>query len=550
MTVNVAVLPLLHGDVEIKNFTLDEPRINLHVAANGAENWAFAPAQKIPPAAAAVEKEYSSPMGALENLSVGGVSIKDGSVTFVNDQTKQRQAVQKLDADMSMGGLAEPVSVNGSGEWNGKMVKIKAELGSLRELLSRRADLSADIESDTLSFHLKGALAGQIFTGKATVTSPSLKDALAWLNPASKPLPTSARLALNVSSDVICSPHACDAANADMSLDAIKAKGNVKASWEGTPDIAVNLVMNTLDFNPFLAPERQAALPSLVADAVAAGAPWSSAPMDFSGLRSVNATAVIVTDGILWRKIAIGKTTLRAALQQGRLTANVADAPMYGGTGSASITLDAGASSLESRAALKGIQIKPLMEDAAGLSRLSGSGDVDFTVNGHGSSQRDMVSSLAGNGKFGLTNGQISGVNLTNLLHNVIGGAGGGNTPIQAMNGTFTIAQGLVSNHDLMMKMPDMQVSGQGTINLPSYVIDYRLTPQVVRAAGAGNASGAGVSVPVLIQGSLDNPRFAPDVGSVLQNALKNPTAFRQELKNTGGSLKDQLKGLKGLLGQ
>ncbi|MDE3061101.1 MAG: AsmA-like C-terminal region-containing protein, partial [Pseudomonadota bacterium] len=246
----------------------------------------------------------------------------------------------------------------------------------------------------------------------------------------------------------------------------------------------------------------------------------------------------------------IGKTALHATLKQGHLTASVANAPMYSGTGSGSVTLDADAS-ISARASFTGIQVQPLMEDAMGLGRLSGAGDMDFSVSGRGKSQRDIISSLSGNGKFNLANGQISGVNLLDLLHNIAGAAnGGGNTPIQSMNGTFSISQGVVSNHDLIMKMPDTEVSGQGTVSLPAYEINYRLTPQTVRAAGKGNASGAGVAVPVLIQGSLDNPRFAPDVGSMLKNALKNPKEFRQQLKNTQGSIKDQLKGLKELLGK
>ena len=100
------------------------------------------------------------------------------------------------------------------------------------------------------------------------------------------------------------------------------------------------------------------------------------------------------------------------------------------------------------------------------------------------------------------------------------------------------------------MNMTGMNVTGKGDINLPAYTINYRLTPQAAGKGQDGKAAG-GLSVPVVISGSLDNPQFMPDVGSAIQNVLKDPT----QLKNTERSVKDAFKNpkdatknLKGLL--
>src|SRR5262249_14932635 len=159
-------------------------------------------------------------------------------------------------------------------------------------------------------------------------------------------------------------------------------------------------------------------------------------------------------------------------------------------------------------------------------------------------SERALVSSLTGNGQFALANGAIEGVDLASLILKKSGGAQ--KTPITDMKGTFTIAQGIVSNKDLVMNMPTLNVSGQGDVNLPAYTINYRLMPQMVQAAGtAGGTAKQGVAVPVIIEGNLDNPAFRPDLNAIVQDALKDPKAFKEQLKNSRESLKDQIKNPK-----
>jgi len=548
--VGVAVMPLLKGNIEIKKLVLDEPRINLHVSKEGIKNWQPprpiappAPSVNQPPAASSAR---SVPLP--HNLMLNDVKIADGTVTYEDESVKQQWNVQKMNAALSLSGMSSPFTVDASSEWNGKKIAIKGTLATLQSFLNQDGTkIDAEVTSDLLSLTVHGLINGIIYTGNAEVKSPSLKALAAWINPAGAPLQTPAKLALNLSSAMECSTFNCNLTNANLTLDNIQATGTAKVSQGEKvgerPQIDVNLTTGVLDFNPFLSQHADASN-GLLSDAYAeTGGRWSDKPMDLSALQAINGTASIVADGIVVNKITLGKTPLRAKLENGQLGINIVNADAYGGKGNITANVNAAAPmpTLESNTTLKGIQVQPLFKDAADMSRLSGTADIAFAVSSHGRSEKDFIGALGGNGQFALNNGAIEGVDLTNIIANKPGG-GAQKTPITDMKGTFTIAQGVITNKDLTMTLPTLHVSGQGDVNLPAYNINYHLTPQVVQAAGQGSAAKQGIGVPVIVEGSLDKPSFRPDLNAVAQEALKNPQAFKDQLKNTRDSLKDGLK--------
>jgi len=272
-----------------------------------------------------------------------------------------------------------------------------------------------------------------------------------------------------------------------------------------------------------------------------------------SFLNSANVNANIKSDGVVYRKITIGKTPVSVKLENGKLNLAITNAVLYQGTGTINISADS-ANAFEMNAAFKGVQAEPLLSDAAITDKFSGAADLDLNFNSHGHSQKEIISALAGNGSFKINNGELKGVNLGDMLHNVqsafgvAGNDASAKTVFTALNGTFTATAGVITNKDLTANTSGVNVAGQGDVNLPAYTISYRLTPQVVTSAkdATGKATQKqGLAVPVVIEGSLDNPKYRPDVGSVLQNALSNPSQFKDQLKNSKGALgTTNLKGL------
>src|SRR5262249_44674054 len=160
-----------------------------------------------------------------------------------------------------------------------------------------------------------------------------------------------------------------------------------------------------LDVNPYLAPEKGATTspaPAPTSGGAAATAPesagaksaanagWSDAPIDRSALKAADADFDLSANAILHRKISTGRSALGLHLKNGRFEADLTEMALYQGKGKGTVVAD-GSGATPAIAALfdlGGVAIQPLLRDAAGFERLTGSGNFALDVSGHGKSQR------------------------------------------------------------------------------------------------------------------------------------------------------------------
>jgi AsmA protein len=316
--------------------------------------------------------------------------------------------------------------------------------------------------------------------------------------------------------------------DADIALDAMRAKGALTVVTAGPrPVLKGHLDVDRLDINPSLPPAapRPATGQRRAAPAPAEPAGWSDAPLDFSGLKAVDADLDLTAGAILYRQLRIDRTRLGVRLQDGRLAAELREVALYGGAGNGRLAVDASGTvpALDLSFALGHVQIEPLLSAAAGMDRLSGTGTFNLAVAGKGGSQRALISSLDGKGALNLADGVVKGVNLLALAQSILpGGAkgeAGDNTTFGSLNGTFTIADGVLRNDDLLLKTRLAPVSGSGTVNLPTRGIDYRAVAQI---AGA-------VKVPIQIGGTFERPTYRPELAGTIEQ-------FRALVPGAGGS--------------
>ena len=567
MQVSVALMPLLSKDIQITQFILTEPVIVLRKNKSGAANWEFAPKKDAAEAAATAvggeKKAAGSNLPA--NLKLSDIEVKNGALSFVDETTGAKHALEKVNAKLNVSSLTSPLDFSGDAVWQGKQVNTKLRVSSVQALLEQaKTDFDVAVDSELLNVSCKGALAGEALNAKLNMKSSSLRQLMVWVNPGSKPMDVQTALSFELGGDASCKGKVCDIANLAVALDAIKGTGNAKVNLAGAkPAVELALTTNELNFTPYMGGNKAASLGSwLVSDAWAQTGPWSTAPLDLSGLKAADVSASINTPGIVAGNIKIGQTPLKAVLKNGQLDANVTDAKLYDGAGSLTVNADAGGA-VGLKGNLQGVQLEPLLRDVMQMDRLAGRATLQFDVAGRGRTQAEIVNSLGGTGKMQVRDGQFKRVNLMQMIQNVNAAFGASNTTQEStafsqMDGSFTMNGGVLNNPDLTLVMPGMRVGGQGNIDLGVYTINYRLSPQTYseREVDGKTVSRQGVNVPVLITGSLDNPRFAPDLQAVVKDVLTDPKAFKDSLKNSRKDIKEQLvndpkeavKNIKGLL--
>jgi len=241
-------------------------------------------------------------------------------------------------------------------------------------------------------------------------------------------------------------------------------------------------------------------------------------------------------------------------LKDGILDLALTEMNLYDGTGRATVRVNAQQPTLKITNAMtiENIQLNPLLTDAADFEKLEGKGMFQTDLSTSGKSQADMVSALNGTGQILFEDGSISGVNLAAMARNIstafTSKGEEQKTDFAEISGTYQITNGILANNDLKMLNPFIRLTGSGTVELPPQTVNYRIEPKLVATTeGQGGGEATGVAVPILVTGSWDNLKYAPDLAGVLKNAT-NPEGVKKLIegaKGSGDGVKDTLKGVK-----
>lgn len=577
LKLSVALMPLLSGKMQIKGFTLVEPVIHLERDKNGRGNWEFDTAAKEP---ASPEPAESGDIGSMiEKLQLGDFRISNGLVTYLDPASgPERMEVKNINLRASLPAYDAPFKGEGDLVWKGKKVALAISTNNLRNLMEGRGEkVAASINSDLIDFSLDGtARMGDAIEadGKAKLSTPSIRELAAWL---AEPLeaPGTGLGPLSIGGDLAVRENRYGFTNVDLALDALRAKGGVTLETGGArPMIRGELVTDALDLNPYLPPEPEET-PEWTG--------WSTEPMDLSGLKAADMALSFRTGSLKFRDITIGKSDLELNLKNGVLAANLKEMALYEGTGSGSLTVDASGSvpAIAAKFDLAGVAGEPLLRDAGGFERLSGSLKTNFSLAGRGASQKDIVSSLNGNGAFTFTDGTLKGVDLAeiagiieqiangaktggaDLLKNLtsgnllgslqglaamFGGRGEVNksTKFTSLSATFQAKDGVIHNDDLKMVGPLVNqralltMSGAGDINLGTTGLAYEAE---VRSFAKQEASG-GIGGRVRLSGTIMEPAPCVVLGSMCIG--KDTGAGDIAKDKLKGMLQDKLQGGKG----
>lgn len=466
--VELRLLPLLSGRLDIARFVLKKPVIDLEVDPAGVPNWVFAHDTAAPPAPPPqTTASGGSATAALGRLSIAKMHIEDGFLSFVNRRNGTQETISGLNLDIAFPGANGPLKISGSGI----------------------------VEKQRYNLDLSGVV--------------SLSDTVASIS------------------------------DATLKFDSISGTGALAVDTAGVrPRITGSLTLHRLDITPYLPPQKPVAKTAGLAKGQPAPVPpketgWDTTPIDYAGLGRVDADLHVTADEIRIRKFDLGQTDLHLVLADSHLKLDLAKLNAYGGHGSGMVTIAGPGPRAAMTLAfdLAGIQIQPLLEDSTSFDRLSGNAGWTTALATMGGNERELIGNLKGTGALRLVNGSLRGFNLVQMLSNPVGDLTQphGSTTIEHMTGSYVVANGVVTNHDLDVKSGNLSASGAGTVDLPARSLDYRLEPRL------------GVAIPIRINGPWNalHYRMDMDVVKTLSTLGGKPVdAVKQGVGGTASKLK------------
>jgi len=329
--------------------------------------------------------------------------------------------------------------------------------------------------------------------------------------------------------------HAADITLAPSTLGGSTFRGTVALDLTGErPDAQVRLQAGSLALDPFLALSSGGTLGDVPAAASGGATPqaapangrWSAEPIDLTLLRTIDGRIELTAEQASLQGMALVSPTIVATLEDGTLTLERFDGGLFDGRIAMTGQVVAGVPhKIDLDLALGDADARQVLMYFADSDRIDGRLYLDAVINGAGLSQRDLVASLAGDGKFSLRDGSAEGFDLgaiSDRLGNlddeaaIVGllaqAGSGGVTPILAADGTFTMTQGVATSDDLKLVLEGGKADFTMTADLPRWWID--LAGQAVLTQHP-----AAPAIPISVRGPIDGPARVVDT-SALQSFL------------------------------
>jgi uncharacterized protein involved in outer membrane biogenesis len=323
-----------------------------------------------------------------------------------------------------------------------------------------------------------------------------------------------------------------------VTLGKTTAEGRVSVRRFTAPVVDFQLAANTLDVV-----EMQQLLAPAPARAVAA-TPAAATAGDTSLLTATTGTGRLRVGTITNGPLVLENVQATVVLDRGVIRLDPLTAAVYGGRHSGAIVVDASrtpatfsvTSQLEQVDANKLASATTSLRDVL-YGALASSLRVSASTNG----VEGIAKSLNGTLSLNLPNGRLAKMDLLQEMANigrfVTGRANAERaTQIAALTGTFLVTNGVARTDDLRASLDGGMLGATGTINLVDQSVNMRLAAVLSREASqrAGGSRIGGfmttalaneqgeLVVPMLLSGTMSQPRFAPDVQRIAEMKLKN----------------------------
>ena len=407
----VALFPLISGNLEVLDLTIVKPRFDLRVDEGGRANWAPAPGGAAP----ARDDRHDSDDGFDDDLVIRNLAVRDGALNFANAASGQKIAATDIALGLKLESLDSPLALDGKMTLNGEPVTLKTVVSVPRGLMDGPG---ADIDFSLDTTHAKSGFDGRVVKGEVagvdgtlSLDVPSVAKLAAWLE---RPLakgqadPGAANLKAVFKSDgaVVTLQ---EAALTGKALD-VKASGSVDASKE-TKVVRLQMTSGVLDIDKYLPPPAKGASPGKAKKARKKGespfAELSDVPIELDALKTLDAEIDIDIGGVKARELKLGKTTVAVRAKGGKLNAEVKAAGFVGGAVDAALALDGagGDLALDLSAKLVKVNAGPLSQMGGGEKTLGGKLNLTLSVQAKGESPRALAQ--AATGKLALAVGRV-----------------------------------------------------------------------------------------------------------------------------------------------
>ncbi|MBO1895305.1 AsmA family protein [Shewanella sp. BF02_Schw] len=510
---NVALMPLFSQQIEVDLLKLDGLTLNLVTQKDGKTSFDGLTAET------SAEKPQSTSSNSeamsLQTLDIGGIELTNTNINIIDMASNTTQTFSLKSFTLG------PFSL---GQFADFAYEFSATLPDMQLASSGQGNVKVDqaLQNVTINdFDMVHKAQGDSLPGKAITAE----------------LSTQMTMALDAKT--------IELQLTKMSAMDLAATGDIKINYGNSiPKIAMNLDVGDIDVDALL-PKQEGDAKETEATSETA----STQEPDLSALKSIDLTLNLTAKSIKVSNMLTQNWQMKMAINKGVLTLSSLTADLYEGKLALSAKLD-GRKAVPTYVfdkKLTGVQIRPLLIDAAEVDLLSGT--ASFEVKGSGASliADNLKNNLNAVGQFEVADGSLYGVNIPQMIRSAQQKLKGDlsadkkeelKTDFTSLTGSFTMKDAVVTNPDLAMASPLIRLNGKGTANIATEALDYTLTTSVVGSlSGQGEAADEslkGIDIPLTIKGTFQEPKFGIDTKALLEGQFKDEADKAKEKLKEG----------------
>ena len=570
--VRVKVLPLLSRKIEVKRFIMKRPQITLVKRKDGVGNWQglgksskdkeSLKTKKVGKEPAEKSRAEESP---IKGLIIGEFAITDGRVLYIDQANNTQKEVSDFNLHLDDVSPDRPIKLNLSAKLDNQPIEIQGRVGPTG-LDPAKGTIPIDLAIkafDEINLQLKGkvkdAASARQFDFALQISPFSPKKTMKALGQ-EFPVKTSDPKVLEkvaLKANLKGNDKHVAISNGLLELDQSKIDFALKAKEFEKPNLTFNLNLDKIDLDRYLPPPSKEKMAEKEdKDQVKK----VKKKTDYTPLRKLVVNGEIKIGQLKAKGAKVNDIYMKIAGQGGLIHLDPLKMNLYQGTLSSTGLLDVRQDEPKTSINLQanGIQADPLVNDLLKKDIIEGTLESKIALKIKGDDADTIKPSLNGNGSLIFRDGAIKGIDLAGMVRNVKATFGLAEKPKERpktdfaeFSIPFTMTNGVFNTKDTNLISPLLRIKADGKANLVSEALDFRVEPKFVATLkGQGDeAARRGVTVPVLVSGTFQAPKFRPDLEGMIKGTLSSPSKLKDAIlgpskEGESSGTEDTMKGI------
>lgn len=523
--VQVSLLPLLSGRIEIQRFLILEPEIFIEINSSGKSNLIFESFKK--DETDNKEKKPAETSSELPSLTFQNLLIEKGQLIFQDNRSGKNITVGldqfHADTDETDG----TVNIELTGNYSNEPFRVQGTLAPLHKMIDPEQVWPLALNGEALNTKvildgsIKDAVSLRGINIGFSIKVSDLKDISSIIGkelPPGEPLVVSGNLKdLKQKIYQVSDLRVLSAEN--------EITGQLTADINNKiPSISANLSSQTLDLrNLIVKKDKQISNPEKTDKPNKQTKKiFPDIALDLKPLKLVNVDMDIHAKKILAHNLAANDIKSRVVIKNGAMTVKPISAKIGNGSIEGHISLNSRDNTpiLETKLKISGLRLGNMLKELDISDLIEGDLDAEIDLWGEGSSVAKLIAALDGHTMAIIKNGQINNKHI-----NLLGGDLGSGifrllnpakdkkdfTEINCLVNRFDFKNGFAENTVMLVDTGLMSVVGTGKIDLRTEELDIALSPSPKKGIGALSLGLGELAKPFKLAGTLAEPTLAID---------------------------------------